>query len=134
MAELPLTRAGLRELTIELPAGLPVLSLNDRLHWRKRHERGNAIREAAWALAMQQRAPRLERAAITVTYQPPDRRRRDADNMAASGKPAIDGLILAGVLPDDNAAHVTAVRYRIGPVHPRGRLIIHVREVQEQEP
>lgn len=129
--------ADAREFTLELPPGLQLLSLNGRQHWAARNSATQAIKKAAWAIALAAKVPPLERAAITIEYQPPDKRRRDADNLAASGKPAVDGLVLAKVLPDDDSAHVTVVRYEIGPVytlHPRGRLVIHVREVREPAP
>jgi Holliday junction resolvase RusA-like endonuclease len=126
------------EVTIALPPGLELLSLNGRDHWAKRHRVTRDIKEAAWAVATREliagRAATLQRAEVTVTYQPPDRRRRDADNLALSGKAAIDGLVLAGVLPDDSSRHVAGVTYEIGPVHPRGRLVITVREIQESSP
>lgn len=125
--------AAVREFVIALPAGLPLLSLNDRKHWAASQVIGQQIKKAAWAMARSMvpaTAPPLERVTVTVEYQPPDKRRRDADNLAASGKPAIDGLVLAGVLPDDNSEHVTAVHYTIGPVCPRGRLVLHVRELE----
>lgn len=118
-----------REVTIALPPGLPMLSLNGRDHWAKRADATRDIKAATWALA-HGTAP-FPRAEVTVTYQPPDKRRRDPDNLAPSGKAAIDGIVAAGVLPDDDGEHVTAVTYEIGPVHPRGRLVITVREAQE---
>lgn len=124
--------AGLREVTIALPPGLPLLSLNDRRHWAASHLITRQIKKAAWACALAAKVPLLDRVTITVEYQPPNAsRRRDPDNLAPAGKAALDGLVLAGLLPDDSAAHVTAVRYVIGPVHPRGRIVLHVREVQE---
>lgn len=119
-----------RELTIELPPGLPLLSLNDRRHWAAAQLITQQIKKAAWACARAAHAPALQRAAITVEYQPPNTsRKRDPDNLAPSGKAAVDGLVQAGVLPDDNSEHVTAVRYQIGPVFPRGRVVLRVREV-----
>lgn len=118
-----------RVITIALPAGLPMLSLNDRKHWAARNAAAQALKKAAWATALAAKAPRLERAEITVEYQPPDRRRRDPDNLAPAGKALIDGIVIANVLPGDDSRHVTAVRFEIGPLHPRGRLILHVREI-----
>jgi hypothetical protein len=120
--------AGGATWTIELPAGLKLLSLNDRLHWRERNRRGQAIKEAAWALTRSARVPRLERASIHVEYQPPDRRHRDADNVgAASGKHAIDGIVLAGALLDDESPrYVTGITYSIGPVYSKGRLVLRI--------
>lgn len=132
-----------REFTIELPPGLPLLSLNDRKHWAARNAATRRLKEAAWAMALKARsspefvARPMDRAVITVEYQPPDRRRRDPDNLAPAGKALIDGLVAAKVLPDDDGKHVAAVRYVIGPLyplHPRGRVILHVREIGEQEP
>jgi len=40
------------------------------------------------------------------------RRRRLADSDGVSGKAAIDGVVLAGLLVDDSAEHVEEVRYR----------------------
>lgn len=121
------------EVTITLPPGLPLLSLNGRDHWAKRNRITQDIKDAAWAMAMRAavagKVPAFQRAEITVTYQPPDKRRRDPDNLAPTGKAAIDGLVLAGILPDDNSKHVAAVRYEIGPVHPRGRIVIRIREI-----
>lgn len=119
-----------RSWTIALPPGTPLLSLNDRHHWTVRGKRAKALREAAWALARQQRIPALERASIIVEYRPPDRRRRDHDNLPiASGKHAIDGIVQAGVLKDDCAPYVVSVTGCIGAVTPKGQLLIHVTEV-----
>ena len=45
------------------------------------------------------------------------KRRRDADNLFASMKPYIDGLVMAGVLVDDSADRVQyELRYERGDV------------------
>jgi len=115
------------EWTVILPAGLPVLSPNQRLHWAERNRRFQALKKAAWAMALKSAIPSLDRARLVIEYQPPDHRLRDADNVpAASGKPCIDGLVAARVLPRDDARHVTQVAYRIGDVCPKGRLVLHL--------
>lgn len=118
-----------RTFTITLPAGLALLSLNDRGHWAARYRRSEALRKAAWAMALQAKIPRLERVSVVAEYQPGDLRHRDPDNIAASAKAAIDGLRAARVLPEDDSRHVTEVTCRIGPLHPKGRLILHLTEV-----
>lgn len=120
-----------RTWVIELPAGLKMLSLNDRLHWAEKNRRSRDIKMAAFAMARNTHVPHLDRASIIVEYQPPDRRHRDNDNVpAASGKHAIDGVVQAGVLLDDEAGeYVAGIQYRIGPVHPKGRLVLHITEV-----
>ena len=125
--------AGSRTWTLELPAGMKLLSLNDRSsHWAQQHARAKEIRKAAWAVARQAKIPPLKKASIIVEYQPPPlRRRRDNDNIpAVSGKHAIDGIVDAKVLPDDEAGrYVTDIRYRIGEPYPKGRLVLHIAEV-----
>jgi crossover junction endodeoxyribonuclease RusA len=114
-----------------MPAAMKLLSPNARYHWSERSRRSAGLKQAAWAMAISRKVPPLERASVVVEYQPPDRRRRDADNAAAaSGKPCIDGLVAAGVLADDESPRfVIEVTYRIGPVHPGGRLVLHITEV-----
>lgn len=121
--------AGSRTYTITLPAGLALLSLNDRGHWAARYRRSEALKKAAWALALQQRIPRLERVSVVAEYQPGDLRRRDPDNISASAKAAIDGLRAAGCLPEDDSRHVAEVTCRIGALYPKGRLVLHLTEV-----
>lgn len=119
-----------RTFRLEMPAGMELLSLNDRLHWGTKNRRGQDLRKAMWALAKRARIPVLERVSITVEYQPPPlARRRDADNFSPSAKYMIDGLVDANVLPDDNARHVSRVSYEFGDPFPKGRLVMHIEEV-----
>ena len=118
-----------RTWTITLPPGLKMLSLNGRYHWSERDRRNKAFMKAAWAMALQAKIPRLDRVIVTAEYQPPDRRARDADNIALAAKSGIDGLVKAGVLPDDDSSHVLRVECRIGEPYPRGRLVLHVTEI-----
>ena len=120
-----------REFTIEMPPGLKLLSLNGRYHWSERSRRTAALKKAAWALALHQKIPPLGPVRIEVEFEPPDNRRRDADNAAtASGKPCIDGLVAAGVLPDDSPQYVRYVTYRVGQTFaPKGRIVLVITEL-----
>lgn len=119
-----------RTFTIALPPGLALLNLNDRGHWAARYRRSEALKKAAWAMALQQKIPRLGRVCVVAEYQPGDLRRRDPDNISASAKAAIDGLRAARVLSEDDSAHVAEVTCRIGSLYPRGRLVLHLTEVE----
>jgi hypothetical protein len=120
-----------RTFTIALPPGLKLLSLNGREHWAERHRRSEALKKAAWALALQARIPRLERVSVVAEYQPaPVRRRRDADNPMPSVKACLDGIVAAGVLADDECPrYVSEITARIGEIYPRGRLVLHLTEL-----
>lgn len=121
-----------RTWTIALPPGTPLLNANQRLHWAARGKRVKTIRNAAWALARQQQIPQLDRATVRVEYRPPDRRKRDASNLAPSAKAAIDGMTDAKVWADDDSRHVLSETYVIGPMTRWGQLLIHVTEVTEE--
>lgn len=51
----------------------------------------------------------LEHATVTVQFIKPTRGRRDLDNLIAAAKPYMDGLVLAGVIVDDNSDVIKTV-------------------------
>jgi crossover junction endodeoxyribonuclease RusA len=57
-----------------------------------------------WHLAKQVPKPAIENGKVylTITYCPPDRRRRDRDNAEAAGKAARDGLADAWGIDDQH--------------------------------
>lgn len=125
-----MTDATPRSWVVALPAGMKTLSPNLRLHWAEQRRRAREIKKAAWAMALNQKIPRLKRARITVVYHPPDRRRRDNDNVPSlSGKHAIDGIVTAKVLEDDSPAFVEGPFYAIGEIVKGGQLVLHITEV-----
>ena len=90
-------------LVLDLPPR--ELSPNFRSHWAKKAKAVKYYREQAWARArIEAPRPFLEwkRATLRTTWYLPDARRRDPDNLMASLKAAIDGLVDARVLADDN--------------------------------
>ena len=56
------------------------------------HSAKKTARRMAWALAAEQGVACLPDAALRFSYYPPDRRRRDVQNMPAMLKAAIDGI------------------------------------------
>lgn len=70
------------------------LSPNARVHWKAKHRRRHAYKLAtSWACVEQKVRPmNADRVRATITFCPPDARRRDADNMLASAKAAIDAV------------------------------------------
>jgi crossover junction endodeoxyribonuclease RusA len=131
-------QAGGRTWSLALPAGVPLLTANQRHHWAVRNRVTGELRGHAWAAAQRAGVPRLDVVVVVGEYQPPDRRKRDGENWAPSVKACIDGLrdlraygrvVQQRVLADDDAGHVLAAPCVIGPVvYPGGRLILHVTE------
>ena len=102
--------------TMTFPSTMPLLNQNDRLHWAVKNKKVQEIKGISTTLARSQGIPLLERVEIESIYHPRDRRRRDCDNLSPTVKAIIDGLVGAGVLPDDNSRYVEAITYRIFPL------------------
>lgn len=93
-------------ITIALPKHL-IINANHRMHWAKKAEKTKAIRwRARWA-AKTSGIKRMDQAHLTVHIHWPDKRRRDEHNITPTIKAAIDGLIDAGLLPDDSGDYLT---------------------------
>lgn len=94
------------EWTLDLPP-LPYVSPNKRGHWTARSRHNRAWRHAAKVLAIKAGIPPCARISVALTYTPPDRRRRDPDNLVSGVlKPVVDGLVDARVIVDDTADQV----------------------------
>jgi crossover junction endodeoxyribonuclease RusA len=77
-----------------LPWPPKALSPNQRLHWSKVSKAKSDYRAACGRTAKEQGAQKLDAGSLSVhlVFFPPDRRRRDRDNMLASMKSGLDGL------------------------------------------
>ena len=105
----------------------PPLSLNDRTHWRVKAKYGKEIRAwvREWATYT---VPACSVAEVEFHYTPRDRRRRDQDNLVPNLKHAIDGLVDAGVIPDDTPEYVRWTVHIDPPDKADPRLWLLVRE------
>lgn len=90
------------------------LTANGRLHHLSRASRTKVLRRSAYLHARSAKAPQLSTARIVVVFHHRDRRRRDVANLAPTAKAVIDGLVDAGLLPDDDDAHLTGPDLRTG--------------------
>lgn len=105
----------MRRWTLELPDA-PYITPNQRGHWTARARLNRGWRHAAHMLARSEGIPPLPRIHVALTMQPKDRRRRDPDNLVPGVlKPCIDGLVDAGIVPDDGQRWVDWSRPRIVP-------------------
>jgi len=93
------------------------LNPNKRLHHMQLYRAKRQAKDEAMALVLEQGRPDIpyEKAHITITWVAKDKRRRDPDNLFASMKPYIDGLVEAGLIADDSAMHVSyTLKYELG--------------------
>lgn len=105
--------------TLNLPYEKPPLSLNDRGQTvgarRAKSAKAATIRADVCTLARAAGIPPQDAIHVRLHYRPATAHRRDADNLVATLKPAIDGLRDAHVIPDDDPAHLDWSAPRIHP-------------------
>jgi crossover junction endodeoxyribonuclease RusA len=85
--------------TIVLPWKKPLLNLNTRQHWAAKARDTETVRSVTAMLCRD--LDRVQRVRVQLSYTPRDKRRRDADNLVGMLKPICDGIVDAGVVPDD---------------------------------
>ncbi|WP_394425502.1 RusA family crossover junction endodeoxyribonuclease [Streptomyces sp. SGAir0957] len=135
-----MTTTATRTFTLTLPRGLKLLNANQRVHHRVRADLTHEIRSAAHtacsenehmraALAAANPHPVLQQAYILGVLHPGSRRRIDPANFYPSFKAAVDGLVDAGVLEDDDHTHVVGPDMRIGPIVKGGQLTLVIQEI-----
>lgn len=104
----------------------PPLSLNGRQHYQVVARTKKSLSGEAMVRAMRARLPRgCTYADITLVYNPPDVRPRDEDNLVATLKPLVDGLVKYGLVADDDSTHVHT-ECRIGPVRRPGEIWLRI--------
>ena len=107
-------------LTLEIPRAW-LLNANQRLNHWERARRTSDLRRYGFAVARHASARRSEpyqrQVRLIAWVSWPDRRRHDGHNVTPTLKPAIDGLVDAGMFVDDSDA------WLIGPdIRPTGDL------------
>ena len=93
------------------------LSPNARLHFHALYQAKLSARDEMYLRVLEKGRPKVpfNEAHITITWVAKDKRRRDIDNLFASMKAYIDGLVHADVLVDDSADLVGyTLRYERG--------------------
>lgn len=93
------------------------LSANQRLHWSTRANLTGTWRRAASWCARAAKVPALGPSLVVAELQMVPRRRVRIDpaNYAPTAKAAVDGLVDAGIWPDDSSGWVTGPDMRLGP-------------------
>ena len=95
-------------LTVCLPWPSAKLNPNARVHWSRKAQVARRARQDAYSATRQSIAVThtdvtLETpVSVSIVFCPPDRRRRDWDNLIASMKPSLDGIALALGIDDSH--------------------------------
>lgn len=104
-----------RTWEIRLPWTKPPCSANDRDHWRVKAGKVADVRAAAryavacgWSDTTGALPNGADHIRVGLLYVPRDRRRRDPDNLVVPlFKALVDGIVDAGIVPDDTPRYVT---------------------------
>jgi crossover junction endodeoxyribonuclease RusA len=96
-----------------------VITANHRDHFRKKAEKTRHLRTIGRLAAADDKS-KYGCAHLTVTIGWPDKRRRDAHNIFPTIKALIDGMVDAGLLPDDDDKHLIGPDLRIASTGSRG--------------
>jgi crossover junction endodeoxyribonuclease RusA len=109
-----------------IPATAPWLTANDRQSWTAKYRTVRRWRHDTALYCTAANIPRMTGAYIIAELRLTTAGRRDPGNWYPTAKAAIDGLVDAKVLPDDDAAHVVGPDMREGKKSPTKQLILHL--------
>lgn len=129
-----------RSYIVTLPIGLALINSNESQHPGRRARIVRALRAASAQAAVDNQAlhaavqasapgPVLAHAHIIGVLHPHDRRKRDPANWYPSFKAAVDGIVDAGVLADDDSTRVIGPDMRIGTPVRGSQIALHIREI-----
>ena len=118
-------------ITIELPFPSPELHAHSKgSHWPK-SKATKAAREQAFGFGLQARnkreLPKCDcRSEISYSFFVPDLIARDESNMVQSEKPALDGLVDAGVIFKDDWRHLHTAQIDVELDRERPRVVLRI--------
>lgn len=96
-------------ITVEFPAPAPLMNMNDRAHWSTQRAHARRWRTSArlYAIAQLGAGTTLDPSIVTVDLPVIGNRRRDPHNYFTTVKHVVDGLVDAGLFPDDTPEWIT---------------------------
>jgi crossover junction endodeoxyribonuclease RusA len=110
-----------------------LLSSNQRLHWRAKAKRTKYWRELAAVTATSAinrgDVNPVGRAHIVAVLTFPTAHRRDIHNYQPTLKACVDGIVDAGLLPDDSDKHLVGPDLRANPVKGPASIRLEITEL-----
>jgi len=116
--------------TYTITLDIPPVHAHNNGHWRARSAKVKACRAEAKRLALLMEIPRMEQATVFYRFFFPDRRVRDEANYIHACKPAMDGIVDAGVIPDDRWVFLgtAGASSEVDRDNPRVEIVLEERE------
>lgn len=121
-------------LTITMPIPPQPLWQNRPCHWTKKSKAVREYKEKAYTKSLakigKRPKPQWPAGTLDVVFYWPDKRRRDPMNALAALKPAVDGMVGAGVLADDDKLMPGSTRFEIDKEAPRVEITVQAKGTQ----
>jgi hypothetical protein len=117
--------------SLVLPYVRPLISANEarsRTHWRTQNATKAQVHADVLVLVRAGKVPPLAKGRLLLSWTPPDRRIHDADGLSWLLKACADGLVAAGVFPDDNSRVIDRMSMEITPPEKPGRMVLHIED------
>ncbi len=123
----PLFRSGANWVMIVLPAPHSALHAHNKGAWYTKKAMISALQTRAQSIAVKNRVPHWPGAFVDYRFFFPDDRRHDAANAVQSMKAAIDGIVKAGLIPDDDYSHlwIKSICCSVDSKNPRTELVFY---------
>lgn len=116
-------------LVLTIPAPAEWINSNQRLNRHEQAKRTKAWRDAAFCAAFD-KGQFIDPVRIVATFHKTRAGRWDVGNLYPTAKAIVDGLVDAGVIPDDSNEWVTGPDMRAGAKSDEPCVVIAVKAVQ----
>lgn len=121
------------EVIFTIPADL-WLSANQRMHWAPKSKRTAQLRNVGWAEALRQQVGTHGCTHVLAYIAYPRNGKADPANAAPTVKALIDGMVDAGVWPDDDSTHVLGPTYLRDPKTGDGTYRVRLKLIDQEVP
>lgn len=118
-------------MKFEIPGSLP--GMNEIIEAAKSHFGAYAKMKEEHTTAitwLAKKLPAYKRVVLVITWYEPDRR-RDPDNIMAGQKFIMDGLVMAGVIPNDSQRHIKGILHRFDVDKKNPRIEVEIADVEK---
>ena len=120
-----------RTWTLTIPAVVPFLNLNQRMHWAPKAELTRKWRQTALMTAQVGGLPKgLAKVHVTAHITKPTRRAFDVHNLIPTLKAIIDGLVDHGLVADDSTKYLTGPDMRVNPDTGPAAVVVTITEMK----
>jgi len=115
--------------TIRIEGIPPNLNITRNLHHYKSNSEKRMWSDVVALLVKQQAIKPVTKVKQTFEFYFQDKRRHDPDNYAACAKWINDGLVNAGILPDDNFTYIESLTIEQGGFSKQPYVLVHLLDV-----